>query len=213
VLAACAQRAASSSPASPASAAAPSTAPSTLATPAPSPDEWVAIIRGAPIAVSVERALYELPGAPHFFVHVRVSAGPGARVDLRKYHQAFYPNQWGPSDETHRSVIDEMRQTFAPLDDAARARLVADARAGLLAAAPLDYYVEFNASARADVDAQARGHRYVLVVMDGELLVSDGVSATQVLPPQDDTAREITVPAPVAWHTVPDGARIVRDAP
>jgi hypothetical protein len=102
-----------------------------------------------------------------------------------------------------------------PLDAAAQAKLLADHRAGLLTAvaaeATLDHYVEFNASGRADVEMQQRGYRYVLVVMDGRLRVTDGVAALQIGPPADDNDRDCAVEAPVAWGVVPSGAVVVGD--
>jgi hypothetical protein len=184
----------------------------------PAAGEWVSIAKGPSLEVSVERALYELSGAPHFFVHVRLTnLGPRTiGLDLRREHGVFYPNQWGASDELHRGVIDEARMLFPPLDDAARTGLAADFRAGVLAraarGATVEYYVEFNASSRADVDEQARGYRFILVAMDGVIRWSDGSSAEQVRPPDDDdAAREVTVPAPVVWRSVPSGALVVRD--
>jgi hypothetical protein len=171
--------------------------------------------RNALVDVAVERALYERPGAPHFYVHVLVSnvSGRPVGVDLRTLHEVFYPNQWSPSNELHRTVIDERRIPVPPLDAAAEARLLADHRAGLLAvAAPgatLDYYVEFNASGRADVEKQQTGYRYVLVVMDGRLRVTDGSASLQLGPPEADADRDCAVEAPVAWRTVPAGPVVV----
>lgn len=100
-----------------------------------------------------------------------------------------------------------------PLDGAARTKLVEDHRAGLLTVvavgSTLDYYVEFNASGRADVEKQAAGYRYVLVVMDGRLRVTDGSTALQIGPPAADSDRDCAVEAPVAWRVVPAGALVV----
>jgi hypothetical protein len=171
--------------------------------------------RNALLDVTVERALFERSGAPHFYLHVRVTnvSDHPIGVDLRALHEVFYPNQWGASNERHRTVIDERRLSVPPLDAGAQTTLLEDYRAGRLTAAaagaPLDYYVEFNASGRADVEKQASGYRFVLVAMDGRLRVADGSMALQLGPPAADEGRDCAIDAPVAWRAVPAGAVVV----
>src|SRR5262249_19999668 len=151
-------------------------------------------------------------GDPHFYVRVRVSnvAGRPIGVDLRALHEVFYPNQWGVASGPHRVDVNERRLPVPPLDAAAQAKLLADHRVGLLttvaAGVTLDYYAEFNASGRADVEKQQPGYRYVLVVMDGRLRVTDGSTAVQIGPPAADQDRDCAVDAPVVWRVVPAGA-------
>jgi len=134
-------------------------------------------------------------------------------VDLRKYHEVFYPNQWGASETEHRTLIDERRLMLAPLDTASAAALVADHRAGLLtriaAGGTLDYYRDFDASGRADIDAQSRSSRFVIVTIDGQLKVSGGMAAERVTPPSDDAPREVTLHTPVTWKSIPAGALVI----
>lgn len=179
------------------------------------PSNWVTLGGSTTVVVEVERALYERPGTPHFFVHVRV-INKGATplgIDLRSRFGVFYPNQWGASAQLHRAAIDETRAVFAPLNAAAEASIAAAYRAGLLTSVPagssVDYYEDFNASERRDVDAQARGFRYVLVVMDGQLSATDG-TRTERLAPQED-AREVAIDAPVVWRRVPTGAIVLQE--
>jgi hypothetical protein len=170
---------------------------------------WVTIARSPAVTAEVERALYESPGSPHFFVHVRVTntAGRPLGMDLRKWAQVLYPNQWGASKVDHREVIDERRVILGPFD---AAPTIADFRAGALAkaaiGASLDYYAEFNASGRPDVDSQAT-ERWVVVVMDGQLRWSDGDIAERLVP--DESSREIAISAPVGWKPIPAGARAI----
>jgi hypothetical protein len=195
--------------------AAPVSAPEPTAPSAPIPgDSWVEIAASPPVAVSAERALYERPGAPHFFVHVRVrngGAGP-IGVDLRKYFEVFYPNQWGAAHIDHRQIIDERRVVLPAFDAAAKQATIADYRAGAFATIAqgdrLDYYVEFNASGRPEVDAQAT-LPWLIVAMDGQLRFSDGTIAGRL--EIREAARELAIPAPIAWKTVPDHARVIAD--
>jgi hypothetical protein len=191
----------------------------------PSMGSWSAIAHGRLADVDVERALYEVPGAPHFYVHVRVRARAQATlgVALAEYAGVFHPNQWLVSDTPHRMGIDEERflrilpdgglTTATLLEDAERARLLRDFQTGTMprarAGGPLDYYRDFNASSRADVEVQSRGHRYVIVVMDGYLDVTDGVDAESI--PVDEDSREIAVDGPVEWRVIPAGAIVLSD--
>ena len=186
--------------------------------PVRTPDGWVSVARGSLVEVAVERALYEEAGHPHFFVHVRVQNLGGAPigVDLRKYHGVFFPNQWGASSAPHRGAVDERRfLPEGPLDAAGQAEIVAAHRAGLLtnvsAHGFIEYYEEFNASGRSDVDAQSAGAKYVLVVIDGHMRATDGRVAERLDAPLEDAPREIAVSAPVRWARIPPGALVIRD--
>jgi len=185
-------------------------------TPAP-PGNWTTIARSDHVRVDVERALYETTGTNHFFVRVRVRNPSKADVgvDLRTYHQVFYPNQWGAAATEHRIEINERRLVVGPLDTATTAAILADYRAGsftpIAAGTALEYFEEFNASSRADVDAQAGSNPYVIVTMDGQLRLSDGMVAERVRPSIDDGSRDIAIHAPVAWKSIPDGAHVIVD--
>jgi hypothetical protein len=177
---------------------------------------WVTITVARMADVEVERALYEKAGARHFFVHMRVQnrrATPIA-VDLRPYFGVFYPNQWGASDSPQRGAVDERRAVPPPLDPTARTKLLADLHAGLLTGIPahatVDYYRDFNASTRADVDAQSRSSPYVIVAMGGWLDVTDGADVERVLPAADP-AREVALEVPVRWGQIPGAARVLAD--
>ncbi|AKU99140.1 hypothetical protein AKJ09_05804 [Labilithrix luteola] len=179
------------------------------------PSTWVSVAHGASVDVGVERALFEQPGAAHFFVHVRITNKSDAPVgvDLRNYNEVFFPNQWGASDESHRTVTDERRLVVSPLGAEAKAAIEADYRAGKLTnvqpGASVDYYRDFNASSRDEVGAQAKGARYVLVSLDGQLNVTNGTSAERVVPRPEDDARVMAIDAPVEWQRVPSNAVVI----
>jgi hypothetical protein len=190
--------------ASPAAPAAPADAPAKT-----TKETWTPYGEGHGIKVSVEHALFEKPASPHFYVHVRVqntTAGAWG-VDLRG-RTVVSPNQWGASDEPRRSAIDERVMSPPALDAKASARIGADFAAGRLApiaaGGSLDYYAEFNASTRRDVDEQSRGHPYVLVSMQGWLDVSDGTIADRIA----RTGSDVVVDVPVAWAIVPPDALV-----
>lgn len=179
----------------------------------PASGGWMPLAQGSLVRVEVERAFFELAGNPHFFVHVRVSndgAAPVA-VDLRSRWQTIYPNQWGGSDTPTRTVVDERRATVERMDAAAQGQLRAAFRAGALSPVPahgaMDYYAEFNASGRAEVDRQAL--RYVLVSLAGELRATDGARTEQLSLDWSAAATrapDLAVASPLPWSAVPAGA-------
>jgi hypothetical protein len=177
---------------------------------------WFTLATDRHARMLVERALYQTPGSKHFFVHVRIVNETASllAVDLRPYFGVLYPNQWGASRTPRREVIDEARAVPQALDAASRAKLLVDFRAGVLtrisAHGSVDYYRDFNASSRADVEVQAQGHPYVIVAMDGKLDVTDGVDVERVLL-GDDTSRELLLEVPVRWAQVPAGATVLAD--
>jgi hypothetical protein len=102
-----------------------------------------------------------------------------------------------------------------PLDDEELARLT-DAlhQMTLTLVSPyqsVDYYRDFNASTRADVEAQSRGARYVLLVMDGHVDLTDGTTVDRILPLADDAAREVAIAVPVEWKEIPPSAKVIAD--
>ena len=173
------------------------------------PGPWATIGKGEGFEVLVERALYEKPGVPHFFVRVRVVNGGESAlgVDLRSYWTVVSPNQWCASDQPERSVIDERSIMPPAFDAAARGKVLEDFRAGrftsVAAHGSLDYFRDFNNSARADVDGQSRGQRFVLISMKGWLDVTDGARADRFVSDAD-----VALDAPVSWATVPAGATV-----
>ena len=182
----------------------------------PTPTEaWKTIAQGSTVTVAVERALYERSAAPRFFVRVRITNSGRTEVgaDLRTYFEVFRPSQWSASPIEHREAIDERRMILPTFDATASAAVIADFRSGALAkiraGGALDYYDEFNASTRADVDSQARSMAWVIVTMDGQLKISDGTSAERLVP--IEPAREVPVRAPVAWKEIPAGANVILD--
>ncbi|QDU95786.1 hypothetical protein [Lignipirellula cremea] len=158
---------------------------------------WRVLRRGRIACVEAETALYEVMSKPHFFIHLRVRniADRPIAVDLRDYWRVIYPNQWGPLDAGQRKVIDERRVLPTALDRAKRKELIAAFQAGTLTTIPagqtVDYFREFNASGRADVERQTRGHPFVFVSLDGEQIVTDGETVEQLACDWEDQAEGV----------------------
>ncbi|MBN1774191.1 MAG: hypothetical protein JXB32_23230, partial [Deltaproteobacteria bacterium] len=132
------------------------------------------------------------------------------------YWTVVYPNQWGAQATESRQVIDEGRMPARVMDAARCADLRRAFADGALAAVPAggaaEYYREFNASGRADVEAQAT-EAYLFVSLAGQTLVTDGDDCeNQTLDwgaAGSAGSSELVLAAPVAWGTVPDGAAVV----
>ncbi len=69
----------------------------------------------------------------------------------------LYPNQWGGSDLDYRTVINERAMVPKKLDTQLRARLIEAFKSKrltvLLPGKSIDYYSNFNASGRKDIQA------------------------------------------------------------
>ncbi len=178
-------------------------------------ENWQMLASNAWATVSVERTLYEKAGHPNFFVHVVVANQTKRKVgvDLSSYWKVIRPNQWGMNEQNHRGVIDESRLSRAKLDDTMRERLKTAYDAGTLklvdSHAKLDYYVNFNASGRKDIE-KLQG-RYCLVVMDGEIFFTDGRDVEVLSLWEQEQAREVAISTPIIWKSLPKDATLVLD--
>jgi hypothetical protein len=180
--------------------------------------QWHRLATGELAAVDVERTPYEKEGQRHFFIHVRITNLANRRVgiDLSNYWKVIYPNQWGMEDADHRTLIDERRMVYKDLDEAAREALVAAFRAGGLTVIPpgksIDYYREFNASGRADVDRQTKQGKYLIVSLDGVLRLTDGKAVEQVSCAwgrKTEAETDVVIPTAIPWRAIPSVGRIV----
>lgn len=184
---------------------------------APEPDTtaWFSLGAAGDLEAAAARVLYEVADQPHFYLRFRVS-NRGARplgVDLRSYHEVLYPNQWGWSHEPRRSVIDETRASFAPPNPQRSSELRAAFEAGALTLVPahgqLEFYRDFNASGRADVEREPA--EFLLIALDGQLLASDGDRVLALRVGDDEATRVLALPAPLSWRRVPAGALTLTD--
>jgi len=194
-----------------------SPAPLRSVSPVVEPDTaaWFSLGAAGDLEAAAAQELYEVAGQPHYYVRFRVS-NRGARplgVDLRSYHEVLYPNQWGWSPEAQRSVIDETRAVFPPPTAQRSAELRAAFAAGALTLVPahgaLEFYRDFNASGRADVERDPAA--WLLIALDGQLLASDGEQVLQLRVGDDEATRMLALPAPLQWRQVPAGAITLSD--
>jgi len=172
---------------------------------------WAAFARSPLVEVQIERRLYEQADNPHFLIRVRVTnrVDSVVGVDLRNAWTVFYPNQWGGLSRPARTTIDEEIMEPRPLTPALEAGLktayVEKALVMLLPGGSTEYFREFNASGRGDVDAATTP--YLFVSVKGQLLVTDGERVENLLP----TADALYLRTPVAWGALPSSAHLVSD--
>ena len=169
--------------------------------------------------MQVERRLYESTESDHFFIRVRLTnlSQQTLGADLRNYWGIIYPNQWGVHQKDHREVIDEGHMIHEPLDNQRKQQLVLDYRAGKLTMVKpgqaVEYYREFNASGRPDVD-KSTGN-YFLLSLDGRVSVTDGsrVEALDCTWSQGPSTGcgDLVMPFPVQWGGIPPDSRIIEE--
>lgn len=187
----------------------------------PSPG-FVEVVRTRLVRAEVARALYERPGdAAFFYIRVRltnVSPGP-IGVDLSDPWATIYPNQWGGSTTPQRQVIDESHLVVQPLTAAQQADLRRRFAAGSLlrieAGAAIEYYRNFNAAGRKQLDAERAP--YVIVSLDGQVVATDGSAVEQTAlvssgTPGPDVEPELSLTTPLRWETIPADALVRTDA-
>ena len=182
----------------------------------PAAPTWYTVAEDGLAAVRVERQLYERAGDPHFLIRVQVvnRGHQPLGVDLRDYWVVASPNQWGPLPHDHREVVDETRAIPEVLDAARRDDLRRAFAAGALTIVPpegaAEYYREFNASGRADVDKQAVDP-FLFVSIAGQIMVSDGTRAAD-LEPGSPGSSDLVLAAPVPWGQVPAVAVVIDES-
>lgn len=169
-------------------------------------EAWVDMIDR--VAVRIETVLYEANGHPNFFVHVALqNQTPYAiGVDLSDKWMVLYPNQWGGSDLDYRTVIDEGALPPKELDTQLRARLTGAFKSKRLTMIPphksVDYYTNFNASGRKDI--QATKAKFILISVKGQLCFTDGSDVWDVRP-----CRDLAIKQPVTWKQIPEDGLII----
>ena len=178
---------------------------------------WQTVASNALARAAVERVLYERPNDSHFYIRVRITNTTDRPLgaDLRDYWRVIYPNQWGVSQQDRRGEINERRLKQV----ADKSALVTDFAAGRLTriepGASVDYYREFNAGGRKEVEEEARqfAGKYLVVSLDGQVPVTDGkrIAALSCLWEGDRTAADtdLVIPLPVKWSKVSEAALVV----
>jgi hypothetical protein len=182
--------------------------------------EWHHVVAGKLIGVSVEPVLYERKDDPHFYMRIRLTnrTKKDVFVDLTGYDRVFHPNQWRFHASDERMIINERRIQPGVLTPAQKQDLTDRARnEQLTRIAPgqsVDYFREFNASGRKDVEAQQKNWKYLIVSIDGQLHATDGSACENVnVEWHNESANElnsdVAIAAPVAFKSMPVDSRVV----
>ena len=167
---------------------------------------WVDVIDK--VAVRIETVLYEKKDHPNFFIHFEVwnQTPYEIGIDLSDKWMVLYPNQWGGSDLDYRTVINERAIVPKRLDTQLRARLIEAFKSKQLTVLPpgkrIDYYSNFNASGRKDL--QAVKGKFILISIKGQLVFTDGRDVWDVQP-----SRDLAIMKPVTWKTIPENAIVI----
>jgi hypothetical protein len=182
-------------------------------------NDWFAISASYPslVEVTVERALFERSDQAHFFLHfwVRNLRNKPVSIDLRNKQLLLHPNQWGFSPTNYRQSIDEGRMTKPSPEDQVRQELLmafeGDQLQPIEPSGAFDFFVEFNASGRRDIEAQAASWPFLIVSMDGELLATNGrhIEWHSLLEDFDTTKTDLVLTTPLLWKTIPEGAQLI----
>lgn len=148
--------------------------------------------------------LYEMEGSSFFFVHMQVrnESDRGIGMDLGEDAGRIGPIQYASLDTPVMQVIDIIAPVPPVASDSLASLATAAFDRGELTIIPpggaADYYADFNAGGRADIDALDA--RWLMIAYGGWLVATDG-GAAEVLAPVDGF---IYIPArfPVTWAAV-----------
>jgi hypothetical protein len=163
----------------------------------------------------MDETLYETPSTGNFLMHFSIvnETDGTIYVDLRDYWQTIRPIQYAGGEMPEMTVIDITSQIPPELTDSLREELTSAADNGSLLTVgsygQLDYYVDFNAAGRAEIDAL--GVPWLMVAAGGWLNVTDGDTVEQLGPEQGFVY--LALPQPVSWLDVPTGSIIAFDSP
>jgi hypothetical protein len=179
---------------------------------------FLEVTRTRLVRAEVARTLHEHPGEASFYVRVRltnVSPGP-IGIELGDPWAVIYPNQWGGSTTPERGVIDEEHLIVKPLTAAQQTELRRRFAAGSLPriepGGSLEYYRNFNASARQQLDTERTP--YVIVALDGQVVATDGSVVEQTALDSSGTAApavatELSLTTPLQWAPIPADALVL----
>jgi hypothetical protein len=197
---------------------------------------WTQLESNTLATVALEQALYEAPQSNHFFIHVRFTNRTLKPLGCNLFSghdlaQTIYPHRWELAPDGQRSgCVDEMIPLLPCSPDnsqSEKARLLAGFKKGSTAIIPaggsLDYYRECPSGSRTAIEnswhsvpfsmksqsllrrdahslffVQVRGY---LVFTNGQLTIDDYI-----------THRDIALPMPLHWGTIPAQAHIITGA-
>ena len=181
---------------------------------------WKTVTKVPWATVQVERKLYRKTGSDRFFVHVSLTNTSGGAVAFDKAQRTsvFYPNQWAESQTTTRLMVNECRPAQNPLTKSQTAGLIElmnKPKIGttnpLVIIKPGDvyeYFISFNSGTRSAIE-QTKSP-YVILVMDGNMALTDGKLVEQLKRAQADSVRcEVPIRTPIVLSTVPASANVL----
>jgi len=175
-------------------------------------EPWQTIVSNDSVTIEVENVLYEKTDGDKCFIHVKLinQSENEIGVDLNDPWSVIYPNQWGASASTSRGVIDELRR-FMPFDSAFIQKTIEAFKSKSLTLikgkGSTDYYIAFNADGKKKLKDVRE--KYVLVVVDGSIVFTDGKNVRQVSLEKVYREREVVMPTPLEWKLLPVGSLIV----
>jgi hypothetical protein len=171
------------------------------------------VCNGEYVTVRVESILYEADVSDNFFVqfHIVSTADRDIYVDFRDYWSLIRPVQYVSSAEEELLVIDICTPVAPELTGEFSAEVLGALDRGELTLVPagesLEFYVDFNAGGREDIDSLTE--RYLFVGYGGWLTFTDG-SVVEVIAPDGDFIH-IRTDLPAMWDKVPHGSIIAYD--
>jgi hypothetical protein len=173
--------------------------------------------------ILVEKQLYFKAHDKHFFAHVIIKNTSDKKIafDLGR-RSIFYINQWCSSSEPQRNLIDEIRlnsplstqrdtQYLIDIFNTKKTKSVLTNNVHLIKLKPqnvFDYYIAFNNGSFKDIQKSKK--QYILIVMDGHMLFTDGQNLQALeRDSSDDVKAEVAMTMTSNfWKKIPPYAKV-----
>jgi hypothetical protein len=181
---------------------------------------WKTVTKLPWATVQVERKLYRKNGSDRFFVHVNLTntSSHAVAFDKTERTSVFYPNQWAESQTTTRQMVNECRPVQNPLTESQTGRLIElmnapkiATKSSLVTIKPgevYEYFISFNSGTRSAIEHTKSP--YIILVMDGNMALTDGKSVKQLKRDQADSVRcEVPIRTPIVFSLIPDSANVI----
>ncbi len=169
------------------------------------------IHQGQLVNVSVEKVLYHAKRKENFFLKFKIEnlSNRIIGLDLTNYWKVIYPNQWGIYKKPYREIIDEERMIpdtvineVQLIDKYNNQRLTF-----IKPNETIEYYRDWNGSG--EKVELADKNSFLIITVDGQLLLTDGKTVAQIRVGDDEDKRAIIFKYPITDRYLPEEALII----
>ena len=176
-------------------------------------EDWKEVFHDTAARIEVEKTVYEKSNAAGFFIHVRITNRTARRlgIDLSDRRTVVTLNAVGFSRVASRTTVNEIRVIGWTLNGTEQEALRQAFNAGKLhyfeSGESVDYFIAFNDGGK--FDPHDVKDNLLLLIVDGTIFPTDGQQVYRVSLDKLSVEREVPLPTPLQWKTIPDKATVL----